>query len=355
MKKRVLLCVIGLFAALSLTGCNELKDSDVVATIGETKITADLVNFYARYKQAQYETFYGAYLGEDMWSSEAEKGKTYEEFVKDSALEELEDMILLEKNMKDYGVELTEKEKEAIKESAKSFSQDNSLEQKNKVSASDEVVERIMTLMAVQGKMHDAIVAKADTKVSKEEMAQKKMQYVLFSYNKTDDEGNETALSEDEKKTVKKDAESFVEKAKAGSDFEKLAKDNSVEVQTVTFDAETTMPDKALITAADKLGKNEVTDVIETESGCYAAKVTSLMDKEASAAKKEEIINERKEDLYTETCERWKKEAGVKVDKGVWKKIDFNDLRVTMKQETELPYADDVKTDDQAEAEENAR
>lgn len=355
MKKRVLMCVIGLFAALSLTGCNELKDSDVVVTVGETEITADLANFYARYMQAQYETFYGAYLGEDMWDSEAEKGKTYEEFVKDSALKDLEDMVLLEKHMKDYEIELTEKEQEVIKESAKTFGEDNSLEQKNKVSGSEKVVERVMTLMAIRDKMHDAIAEKADKKVSEEEMNQKKMQYVLFSYTKKDKEENETDLSEEEKKDVKKSAEDFAKSAKTESDFGKLAKQNSVEVQTATFDAETTIPDESLVAAADKLKKNGVTGVVETEDGRYVAKVVSLKDKKASEAKKKEIISERKEKLYEDTCKGWRKEAGVKVNKSVWKKVDFNDLGVTMKQEQEVPYADDIKTDDQAEAEENAQ
>lgn len=352
MKKRVLIGVMSLFAMLSLTGCQELKDSDVVVTVGETEVTADLANFYARYMQAQYETFYGAYLGEDMWSSEAEKGKTYEEFVKDAALEELENMVVLEQHMKDYQTELTEAEQKVIRESVKRFSEDNSLEKKDKVSGSDKAVERLMTLIAIQDKMRDTIGAKADTKVSAKEMNQKKMQYVLFPYTEKDAEGKETALSEDKKKSVKNNAENFAKNAKKGSDLEKLAKSSSVKVQTATFDAETTTPDAALVAAADKLEEKGVTDVIETESGCYVAKVISLKDEEATKAKKQQIINERKEKLYTDTLEAWKKEAKVKVNDSVWKKIDFNDLSVIMKQETEIPYADDIKTDDQAEAQE---
>ena len=52
-------------------------------------------------------------------------------------------------------------------------------------------------------------------------------------------------------------------------------------------------------------------------------------------------------DSYTKTCEKWLKKADIKVNKSVWKKVDFNDLSVTMKVEDQEPYANDVKTDDQ--------
>ena len=90
MKRRILmLAMAGVLALTSLTGCSSFNDDDVVVTVNDTEITADVANFYARYMQAQYETYYSAYLGDDMWSSEAEEGKTYEESVKDSVLEEL--------------------------------------------------------------------------------------------------------------------------------------------------------------------------------------------------------------------------------------------------------------------------
>ena len=101
--------------------------------------------------------------------------------------------------------------------------------------------------------------------------------------------------------------------------------------------------------AADALGEGEVTGVIETDSGCYVAKVTSLLDREATDSKKESIVQERKTKLYNDTCDKWIKKAGVKVNKGVWRKVDFNDLSVTIKQSSEEPYSDGAKTDDQAE------
>ena len=91
-------------------------------------------------------------------------------------------------------------------------------------------------------------------------------------------------------------------------------------------------------------------DVIETDAGCYVGRVTSLLDPQATENKKQVIVNDRKTKLFTDTCEKWKEGMDIKVNKKVWKKIDFNDLSVTMKQKIEQPYTDEVKTDDQEDA-----
>ncbi len=158
MKKRILMLVLaGMLSVASLAGCSSFKEDEVVATVGDEKITADIANFYARYVQAQYETYYSAYLGENMWNSEASEGKTYEESVKDSLLEGLENMLLMEAHMEEYGVSLSDEEKKVVEDAAKKFDEANALEDKEKVSGSSDTVKRVMTLMAIQQKMQDKI------------------------------------------------------------------------------------------------------------------------------------------------------------------------------------------------------
>ena len=71
MKKRLFaLALAGVLAAATLTGCGSLKGDETVATVDDTKIDADLANFFARYTQATYE-------GEDMCNSDASDGETF--------------------------------------------------------------------------------------------------------------------------------------------------------------------------------------------------------------------------------------------------------------------------------------
>ena len=115
----------------------------------------------------------------------------------------------------------------------------------------------------------------------------------------------------------------FAEAAKTAEDFGALATEQGVEASTITFDKDSSTPSADLIAAADKLGEGEVTEMIEAENGCYIGKVTSLFDREATDTKKQSIVNDRKTDLYTKTCEKWLKKADIKVNKSVWKKVDL--------------------------------
>ena len=349
MKKRLFaLALAGVLAAATLTGCGSLKGDETVATVDDTKIDADLANFFARYTQATYETYYSAYLGENMWNSDASDGETYEESVKSSVLKSLEDMILLERHMEDYDVSITDEDKAMIKETTQQFLNDNSLDDKNLVSGNEKTVNRALTLMAVQQKMRTAIQAGADTEVSDEEAAQKSMDYVFISYQTKDDSGNSKDVSDDEKAQLKSQAEAIASGLKEGGDLNALAEEQGATVQTLTFDKDTTSPDEDLIKAADALGEGESTDVIETEKGCYVAKVTSLLDRTATDSKKSQIVQERQTKLYDDTVKKWRKKADIKVHKSVWKKVSFQKVSVKMKTETQTPYTDQVQTDDQA-------
>lgn len=98
-KRGVITAVAGILAAVTITGCSAAPDNDAtVVTVGTEKVSYGVANFYARMQQAQYESFYAGLMGmsaDTMWSQEVEEGKTYEENMKDSILESLENMYLV--------------------------------------------------------------------------------------------------------------------------------------------------------------------------------------------------------------------------------------------------------------------
>ena len=100
-KRGVITAVAGILAAVTITGCSAAPDNDAtVVTVGTEKVSYGVANFYARMQQAQYESFYAGLMGmsvDTMWSQEVEEGKTYEENMKDSILESLENMYLVKR------------------------------------------------------------------------------------------------------------------------------------------------------------------------------------------------------------------------------------------------------------------
>ena len=263
MKKRALILALAGIMAASLTGCGSLKDDAVVVKAGDEEITAGVANFYARYTQAQYETYFASYFGgDDMWTKNASDGKTYEESIKETLLDDLKNMALLEKHMKDYDVKLTKADKKAINNAAEEFDKANSQKKKDKVSGSEENVKRVMTLMVIEQKMRSAIVAEANVNVTDEEAVQKHMQYVEFDYTTSSDS------SDDEKKQVKEKAAAFAEGAKTAEDFASYATEQGTEAKDATFDSDSVSPSKEVVKAADKLEEGELTGVVESDTAC---------------------------------------------------------------------------------------
>ena len=341
-KKRVMImAAAGLIAVSSLAGCSRSMNNDaVVAEVGEDKIVLGVANFYARMQQAQYETYYAGMMGttgEAMWTQEVEEGKTYEDTTKESTLKAIEDMYLLKQHAADYQVELTDDDKKAIKKAAEAFVEDNTLEDKEVVSGYEKYVKTFLELATIQAKMNAPMKEGVDEEVSDEEAAQKSMQYVLFSYNKTDEEGNSEAMTDDEKSALKETAEEFAEDLKNsdGKDLEAAASEADLEVQTATFDSESTSPTADLVKAADALEEGDVTGIVESDNGIYVAKLTSNLDREATDAKKESIVEERKQEQYDSLLEQWRKDTKITEHEKVWKKVKFEKQGVTIVQNEE--------------------
>lgn len=338
-KRAAMAAAAAALAATTITGCSGSLDTEaVVMTVGDEEVTLGVANFYARMTQAQYETYYLSMMSsngmtmtaEDMWNQEYE-GETTEQTTKDGLLESLQNMYLISQHAEEYGVSLTEEEQDAISEAVAQFDEDNTDEAKEAVSGYKKDIEKYLELVTIQSKMDSPMREGVDEEVSDEEAAQKAMNYVFFSYTTTDESGNSAELSDDEKTALQTTAQNLSERVKAGEDMADVAEESSATVQEATFDGESTTYDADLIAAADALEEvGDVTDVIETDSGLYVVQLTSLLDRDATDARKDEIVEERRQEQYDSLLEEWRDATEISVDEKVWNKIDFIDQGVTI-------------------------
>ena len=348
LRKRIIaLAAVAALAMTSLVGCAGVKDSEIAATVGDSKITAGMFNFYARYQQPSFEEYYVSYMNYQQqqqlgsvqyetvmdWSQEQEEGVTLEESYKKDIMTTLQNFFILEDHMKEYEVSLSEEELAAIDAAADAFDKANADDVKEKVSADKETVKEVLRLMTIGEKMYQAIIATVDTEVSDEEAAQKKMQYMSFPTTKTAEDGTSSEMTEDEIAAVKTKADDILTGAKANGNLEAYATETGAQSSALTFDAENTSLPEEVIKAADALEEGAFSEVIETESGYYVVQLTSLLDREATDAEKENIVKERQSDKYTETLEGWTKDTEIKVFDKVVKKIDLQGLEVKAKAE----------------------
>ena len=222
------IAVIGLSACLALgtlSGCSkkETFQADAAAiTVNGDEISAGLVKFATHYSQALMESMYKMYMGvEDPMDSDIYgNGSTLGAMIKDDVVSTLERLVLAEQKMSDYNVELTDDEKAAVTEAATRFMDENGEEVLNQMGATQEVVERYLTLRLIQSKMEPQMSADVDTEVSDEEAKQTSISYITVSTAGTekDDDGKTIDLTDEEKAAKKEIAQRFLDLLKESED-----------------------------------------------------------------------------------------------------------------------------------------
>ena len=421
-----------------LTGCSS-STGKTVAKMGDAEITLGEAEFMLRYNQAKTQGYLGALFGEgsnvfqqDLTGS----GQAYGVTMKESVMNDLKNMILMEDHMSDYNVELTDEEKAAIEETAKEFLAENSKDVLKALAATEETVTRVLTLYTIQSKMQTAIEVDVDTEVSDDEAAQKSIQYAYFTIPETESEAEDTteaesgseedtteaatdtaeesgetvaetesetvsetetageteteaeetseavsengtedaseAVSENdteeateaeteesaEKKETRETAQSVIDAVLGGETLEDAVKavDENKSVTDYSYGADEETLNENLKNVADTLSDGEIAaEPVEGENGFYVVQMVSTFDRDATDQKKEEIINDRKQELLNSVLEGWATDS-FDIDEKVWDTVTFDDV-ITLKSteaETEEGTEDAADTDIESETDNEA-
>ena len=413
--KRVLAGALTLgLAVASLAGCSKKDKFDAAKAMLTIKdgpsIDAGTANLIFRYQQAEFEngmgTFIKSYYG-DLWNSDLTgSGEAYGNTFKEQVLEDLQHMLLTEKHAADYSVSLTDDEKQAIKDAAADFIANNDAEVLEKMSATQESAERMLTLYTIRQKVEDAMTADVDTEVSDEEAAQRRVHYVQFMAQTEAEEpetedltegtsengesvaeaaGEEKAALETETEVRTKSAseteveeaateevgenapaeagsealseavetesedpamvaarlvamqkaESFLDglgKAPTAEELESAAskltaEDTSVYSSEYTFGDDDTYPDAAIIEATKGLEDGTLVDhPVQAGDSWYVLFVEDAFDEEATQDKKEEIVEQRKDDAIEAVYEEWEssEDETFEFDSKTWTSLLFD-------------------------------
>lgn len=327
-----------LFAGLilgtaALSGCGKINEDAVAATLNEsTEISLGYANFVARYQQANYDQFFVSYYGEGYWTNEdyAQDGKTMEDSTKEYIMNDIEMDYLLEAHMADYDVEITDEEQAAITAAAEQFMSDNTKEALKEMGATQEYVEKMLYYQTVEQKMREAIEAETDTNVSDEEAAQRTFSYMKIDLSGyTDDEGNWQTYTDEELEGVKQTAQAAA--AIAENDFEAAAEAYSYDIRTYSYGSDEESEEEggfsdAVIAAANEMKEGDVSDLIEGTDCYYIIRLDSEFDEEATETKRQNIINTRKDEHYTEVTDGYKEDASFEINEKEWAKVKFDNV-----------------------------
>ena len=296
-KKGLLLGMSACLALASLAGCGKKEELDTAAavvTLDGEETSAGVVNFMLRYEQAQFDSSYGSWLKSyygDVWNSDLTgSGETYGETFKDQIMTSLERMLLAEKHMEDYGIELTEEEKAAITQAASEFIASNEETVLEKMSATQENVERVLTLRTIQSKVEEEMCADVDTEVSDEEAAQRTVSYVRFAMETEAETAGDETEAETETETGAA-VETEAESDKTGS-ADTEAETEAAETETEAVTEETAGEAETEADTEEMTGEEETEIETETETEDEATREAKAKAK----AKAEDFLTQVKEE-----------------------------------------------------------
>ena len=123
--KAVCVMLSASMAAMGLTGCgsDNVDGTKTAITVNDESITLGQANFMLRYQQATMYNYYskmysmyGMQMPSEMYDKEGDDGKTTGETFKEQSLDTIEKELLMRQHAEEYGISLTDEEKQQAKE-----------------------------------------------------------------------------------------------------------------------------------------------------------------------------------------------------------------------------------------------
>ena len=195
----LLLCA-GLGASM-LTCCGKKAEAAAMFTYNGEAVDNNVATFLFRLQEASFDTSYGnmfaQYYGSaNVWDMDLTgQGSTYGETFKDEFKKTMEKLLVAQDHAADYKITLSDAEEKSIADAADKFIAANSEKTLEDMSATRDVVIKALEMKTIQKKVEDEVGKTADTEVSDEEAAQRKVSYISYTPT-TETESESEGLSE---------------------------------------------------------------------------------------------------------------------------------------------------------------
>ena len=299
------------------------------------------------YYQMMSSGFYGSgTLWDDEYTPEGqEEPGTYGQYFKDSITDEICELVLMRQKAGDYGVALDETDIANTENLAEKFMESNGDTAKN-LGMTKEYVADMLKLTALRPKMKDALTVDVDTNVSDEEADMTTVTYLRLPYAEEEEaeaaegtedteEGEEETAPAKTNEELRADCEKVLEQFRefGETDYDALnemadAVNEDFFGMTYSYAPSESVFGDAVNEAIASLSDGEVYDgVIEDTDYYYLIRLDKLHDPEKIESKKQQIIEQRRTDLFEETIQGWLDEAEVTEDK-IWTDTTVSDSQM---------------------------
>ncbi len=300
-------------------GKDELfRIDDAVCTLPEFMV-------YLTNTQNQYENVYGP----EVWTISLD-GITLEQNVKDTVLAKLARVKTMYLLAEEKGIRLTDTEQEQINRAAQEYFQSLSETEAELLGASEDMVAQMYREYAMAGKVYQYIIQDVNPEISDDEARTITVQHILLRTYVNDGTGNRVTYTDELKKNVYERACAIREQAVSGeTSFLDLASRYS-EDPTVTYSFGKGEMDEAFEAAAFALETDEISQVVETQSGYHIIKCINTFDREQTDANKLQILEERRREVFGQEYDAFVEKLDRELNEELWEQVGFlQDSQVT--------------------------
>lgn len=320
------MCVGGLSACgntkvVFTTGFGE----DEVFKIGNITCTLPEIMVYLTNTQNQYEVVYG----EEIWTVDLEN-VTVEENVKEMVLAKIAQIKTMYLLADSKGVTLTESEQAKACEAAEEYFNSLNDTEVEMMGASLDVICRLYTEYALADKVYQYIIQDINPEISDDEARTITVQHILLRTYTTDGAGSRVSYTDEVKKAVYEKACEIREMAVSEEvNFLDLASRYS-EDTTITYSFGKGEMDAAFEEAAFSLETDEISQVVESESGYHIIKCINTFDREQTDANKLDIVEERRREVFGQEYDAFVEKLNRSLNEKLWNQVNFlHDENVT--------------------------
>ena len=308
-RKKLAVLLAAAVMAGSFSGCGLMENTEIVFTtglsgeqlfkIGKSVCTLPEAMIYVMDYQRQYEGVYGV----EMWEHDF-GGITFENYVKDTIVDQLASMKAITLLAGDYEVSLSNDEEEKVSQAAEDYYGALTEEQIEYMDLELKDVESLYRDHALSGKVYEEITKDVNTEVSDDEARIITVQQIRLDSAET--------------------AQSVKEQLDEGRDFAAVASSYSLDSQ-VTYTFGRGEHDAAYEEAAFALENDQVSNVIETEDGYYILKCVNNFDQEATEDNKVTMVEKRRDELFESVYEKLVADTPSQFNSRLWEKVHFAD------------------------------
>ena len=296
----------------------------LIAMIGDQRVYYNEAMVYLKAAQEIYETEYGSEIWDiDIYGD----GSSFGDLIKDEVIKQITELKIIKAEAAKRAIDLNNEEVEEANSNARKHFNGLSNKDIDKYYITEELLQNVYQENLLAEKVFETITLNVDNNVPSYEANQITVQHILIYGVDFDDEGNMLPFSSEEKTQAYDKVQSLWEQARETDNFYALAQANTQASEIQFTFGRGKGPkeyDSAFEQAAFTLKTGEVSDIISTDYGWHIIYCVTDYDEDATIAYKEQVIEQRRNNLFTSLYSQWASEYEVIVNSEVWRSIPFD-------------------------------